>query len=209
MVKKVVNHIKKKVSPKTKNIEVTGSEHHMRAFVEIATGASGIVDAFKTAPEELLHLDEVKRVYVITGTYDVLVEIECPDMFHLTSMLKTINGFVWVKKMRTSIVEAVEKYERIYEKAGKTLGEKEILSNSLIAYIGVDVIEGTESRVTERLKVIPEIKKLYHVTGTHDLVAIMVCKSIWELSNIFDRILEGPFVVSTVTDFVVRIHKHK
>lgn len=208
MPARVIRRIKQSVSPKTRNIAATGGRHQLKAFVEIATGASGIVDAFRTAPHELLGLDEVKRLYVITGEYDVLVDIESSDMFSLTSLLKRINGFAWVKKMRTSIVESVDKYTKIYTKGGRELDDKALLTESLIAFVGIDVREGTESKVIERLEPVPEIKKLYHVTGTHDVLAVLVCENMWSLSKVFDRILEGPFVVSTVTEFVVKIYKH-
>lgn len=106
----------------------------------------------------------------------------------------------------------IDRVKRL-EKAGYVKGYSAVLDYNRLGYEFVAIVQISISHGAALLEVQKKIAKLsgvaavYDITGQHDSMAILKCKSRQELSALVKRILNIPKVVKTNTSMVLNVVK--
>lgn len=93
---------------------------------------------------------------------------------------------------RTTVQSRIERLERRGAIAGYTLREPSD-SRLIRAHVLITALPKLAARVEAALRAIPAVRTLHSVSGAHDMIAIVVARSIQELETRIDRIggIEG------------------
>jgi DNA-binding Lrp family transcriptional regulator len=69
----------------------------------------------------------------------------------------------------------------------------EILRNQIQAHVMISTLPKLASRVEAELRRLPEVRKLYAISGVHDFIAVVITDSVRSMDVLLDRIgvLEG------------------
>ena len=101
------------------------------------------------------------------------------------------------RKLGLSRTTVQSRIERMVERgivAGFTVRlSDEILRGQIQAHVMITTLPKLASRVEADLRRLPEVRKLYAISGAHDFIAVVVTDSVQEMDGLLDRIgvLEG------------------
>jgi len=90
---------------------------------------------------------------------------------------------------RTTVQSRIERLVKRQVIAGFTLrmgAERE--RGQLTAHVMITAIPKLLTRLEATLRALPEVRKLYSVSGRHDFIAVLVTDSVGEMDRILDRI---------------------
>lgn len=90
---------------------------------------------------------------------------------------------------RTTVQSRIERLLKRQVIAGFTLrmgAERE--RGQLTAHVMITAMPKLLARVEATLRALPEVRKLYSVSGQHDFIAVLVTDSVGEMDKILDRI---------------------
>jgi len=90
---------------------------------------------------------------------------------------------------RTTVQSRIERLLQRQVIAGFTLrmgAERE--RGQLSAHVMITAMPKLLARVEATLRALPEVRKLYSVSGQHDFIAVLVTDSVGEMDKILDRI---------------------
>ena len=90
---------------------------------------------------------------------------------------------------RTTVQSRIERLLQRQVIAGFTLrmgAERE--RGQLTAHVMITAMPKLLARVEATLRALPEVRKLYSVSGQHDFIAVLVTDSVGEMDRILDRI---------------------
>ena len=105
---------------------------------------------------------------------------------------------------RTTVQSRIERLLHNKVIAGFTLrmgAERE--RGQLLAHVMITAIPKLLTRVEATLRGLPEVRKLYSVSGQHDFIAVLVTDSVGEMDKILDRIGALPGVDRTDSSIVL------
>jgi Lrp/AsnC family transcriptional regulator for asnA, asnC and gidA len=107
----VRNRFTRMIDEKTVQIIGRVNPHHV-GFNAPATITVSIEPQFmETAIEEIVKFPEVSYLSVLTGEYDVMVDVMCRDANHLTDfLLKRLARVKGVKDFRSALILQIHKY---------------------------------------------------------------------------------------------------
>jgi DNA-binding Lrp family transcriptional regulator len=101
------------------------------------------------------------------------------------------------RKLRLSRTTVQSRIERMLSRgviAGFTVRlSDEVVRGQILAHVMITTLPKLASRVETELRRLPEVRKLYAISGAHDFIAILVTDSVQEMDVLLDRIgvLEG------------------
>jgi DNA-binding Lrp family transcriptional regulator len=172
------------------------------AFVELM----GNFNSLRETVELLKGQEHCTSVLAVTGPYDYLVEVRCQSIWQLTKVLDQLTNFPWVVRSRSSVVkEVVQEPSSFAFVEPSEEEEKSLLRTRLMAFVAINVRTGMTKPLISRLRKVPEVERVYAVTGEHDLVAAVTCDSMQAFAELLDRVHEYEYVKGTSTAFVVRV----
>jgi DNA-binding Lrp family transcriptional regulator len=90
---------------------------------------------------------------------------------------------------RTTVQSRIERLLQQQVIAGFTLrmgAQRE--RGQLLAHVMITAMPKLLTRVESALRALPEVRKLYSVSGRHDFVAVLVTDSVGEMDKLLDRI---------------------
>jgi DNA-binding Lrp family transcriptional regulator len=90
---------------------------------------------------------------------------------------------------RTTVQSRIERLLQHKVIAGFTLrmgAERE--RGQLLAHVMITAVPKLLARVEAALRALPEVRKLYSVSGQHDFIAVLVTDSVGEMDKLLDRI---------------------
>ena len=105
---------------------------------------------------------------------------------------------------RTTVQSRIERLLQQKVIAGFTVrmgAERE--RGQLLAQVMITAIPKLLTRVEAALRALPEVRKLYSVSGQHDFIAVLVTDSVGEMDKILDRIGALPGVDRTDSSIVL------
>jgi Lrp/AsnC family transcriptional regulator for asnA, asnC and gidA len=107
----VRNRFTKMIEEKTVQIIGRVNPHHV-GFNAPATITISIEPQFmETAIQEIVNFPEVSYLSVLTGEYDVMLDVMCRDANHLTDfLLKRLAKVKGVKDFRSALILQIHKY---------------------------------------------------------------------------------------------------
>lgn len=175
------------------------------AFVELM----GTMHDLDAALEDLSGFDFVRSVFAVTGQYDFLVEVRCKSMWDLGDALDKLTGRVWVTGSRSSKVKRIikEPEELVYVDVDRNK-EKNMLKSGLMAFMGIGVRSNLLKPLLLKIVDIPQIKRIYETTGSHDLLIELWTKNMYEYSLVVEDIHNYEFLRATNTAFILRVKRH-
>ena len=101
------------------------------------------------------------------------------------------------RKLRLSRTTVQSRIERMLSRgiiAGFTIRlSDEVIRGQILAHVMITTLPKLAARVETDLRRLPEVRKLYAISGAHDFIAILVTDSVREMDVLLDRIgvLEG------------------
>ena len=101
------------------------------------------------------------------------------------------------RKLRLSRTTVQSRIERMLARgiiAGFTVRlSDEVARGQIRAHVMITTLPKLASRVEAELRRLPEVRKLYAISGAHDFIAVLVTDSVHEMDALLDRIgvLEG------------------
>jgi DNA-binding Lrp family transcriptional regulator len=110
---------------------------------------------------------------------------------------------------RTTVQSRIERMVRRGIIAGFTVRlSDEVVRGQIQAHVMVTTLPKLASRVEAELRRLPEVRKLYAISGAHDFIAVVITDSIKEMDVLLDRIgvldgvdrTESSIVLSTRID---------
>ncbi|MBI3452377.1 MAG: Lrp/AsnC family transcriptional regulator [Rhodospirillales bacterium] len=105
---------------------------------------------------------------------------------------------------RSTVQERLSRLERSGAIAGYTvkLGD-DIQRRQIVAHVMIDANPKLGERIVGELRKLPEVKRLYAVSGIHDLIAVAVAETTQDMDALLDRIGRIPGIEKTVSSIVL------
>lgn len=128
----VRNRFTKMIEEKTVQIIGRINPHHVGFNAPATITVSIEPQSLESAISEIAEFPEVSYLSVLTGEYDVMVDVMCRDANHLTDfLLKRLARVKGVKDFRTALILQIHKYAqpdlRMARSADQTEEQKEIV----------------------------------------------------------------------------------
>ena len=107
---------------------------------------------------------------------------------------------------RATVKERMDRLEKSGIIAGYTIRINEALARRRIAaHILIDIDPKQTKTVTARLEKISQVRGLYAISGSHDLIAVLRTETTEELDDVIDQIGATPGVQYTETSVILSV----
>jgi len=105
---------------------------------------------------------------------------------------------------RTTVQSRIQRLEREGVIRGYTVRvAEEVERNRVRAHILITVLPKQAAAVVRALHAVPEVRSLHSVSGTHDLVALIVADGVQDIDGLTDRIGAMDGVERTTTSIIL------
>jgi len=110
---------------------------------------------------------------------------------------------------RTTLQARIERMERAHIIAGYTIRSGEQDRQAIRAHVMITAVPKLAPAVESALRKIPEVRTLHSVSGTFDMVAIVMTETVAEMDGLIDRIgaLDGVERTTTAIILSTRIDR--
>lgn len=167
-------------------------------FIEVAFSKKAENEFFKEMSRN------VKNMHLVTGRYDVLMEVTFKNMNDLLSLLHKIQRFEYVIRSRMIMSLDVIKDELKHVRSLRTEEQSAIYENKIIALLGIYARKTAKKTWISELKPIKHVKRIFTTQGPYDGFCTVVGKNmhdIWQTSNAIRGLSS---IKNTETYFVLR-----